>query len=115
MKKVLLILALCLLILCGCGQGEPVATVPTETAAPTEAPTQASTEAPTEPRELTDEEKKQLHYEQVFAEGSYVIDWSCVNIITSVLMKITPICSISTLTKSEYSSIMSAHLPPGKA
>lgn len=80
MKKVLLILALCLLILCGCGQGEPVATVPTETAAPTEAPTQASTEAPTEPRELTDEEKKQLHYEQVFAEGSYVIDWSCVNI-----------------------------------
>lgn len=79
MKKLitLLLAAAMLLTMTACGgSAEPVETAPVTTEAPTTAPT----EAPTQPRELTEEEKKQLHYEQMFADGTYVIDWSCVNI-----------------------------------
>ena len=83
MKKLiaLLLAAVMLLSLAACGgSAEPVETAPATTEAPTTAPTEAPTEEPTEAVELTEEEQKQLYYEQMFADGTYVIDWSCVNI-----------------------------------
>lgn len=83
MKRNITIFMVCILILscffgCAPKQIEPDATIaPTETVV---APTEEITEPPTEAVELTEEEQKQLYYEQMFADGTYVIDWSCVNI-----------------------------------
>ena len=78
MKKRIAGLVLCVLMLCclyGCAQNEPTATQPTELLNETVPTTEA-----TEPRELTEEGKTQLKYEQMFADGTYVMDWSCVTI-----------------------------------
>lgn len=82
MKKLIAALLLCALVLSGCAQDAPAATQ-----APTTPPTTVppTTEAPTEPP--SEEELAQLKYEQMFAEGSYVMDWGCINMdVTSNIL-----------------------------
>ncbi len=96
MKKLitLFLAAAMLLTMTACGAAEPVQTAPATTKAPTTAPTEEPTEAPSQPRELTEEEKKQLYYEQVFSEGSYTMDWSCVTIDISANLNHNEGCHI---------------------